>query len=298
MTFTNKKIKVAVHDGSFHPDDIFAVAILSLYLKKSLKIFRTRNPKIFTKMDYLLDIGGKYNPKKNKFDHHQENWNKKRKNGIPYATSGLLWKEYGKKITNSNEIAQKIDESIIQTIDAEDNGIEISKKIFENISPYSFSNYLSSFNSTWKEGENSLKVFMFVVSEAKKMLQREIKQINDQIISSNIIKEIYKKTKDKRILILDNNYSWEKTIINYPEPLFIIQPVLDKKWNVNAVKLADFKFENKLSFPESWAGKTEKELIEITGISDAIFCHNNKFLCVAKSKEGAIALAKLAIEKG
>ena len=52
-------------------------------------------------MDYVLDVGGEYNPKENKFDHHQEGWNEKRGNGIPYATTGLIWKEYGKKITDS-----------------------------------------------------------------------------------------------------------------------------------------------------------------------------------------------------
>ena len=34
-----KKIKVAVHDGAFHPDDVCSVAILSLFLNKPVKIF-------------------------------------------------------------------------------------------------------------------------------------------------------------------------------------------------------------------------------------------------------------------
>ena len=34
---------------------------------------------------------------------------------------------------------------------------------------------------------------------------------------------------------------------------------------------------------------------EMTKVEDAIFCHPGLFICGAKSKEGAIALAKLAI---
>ena len=179
FSFLNKKVKVAVHDGPFHCDDVFSVAILSLYLKKPLKIFRTRNKKILAKMDYLLDVGTEYNPKENKFDHHQEGWDEKRENGVPYATSGLLWKEYGDKITGSHDITVKIDEKIIQQADAEDSGVSIGKNTFENIYPYSFTDYLSSFNLTWKETSNTLKEFELAVSLAKKMFSREIKRAKD-----------------------------------------------------------------------------------------------------------------------
>ena len=47
--------------------------------------------------------------------------------------------------------------------------------------------------------------------------------------------------------------------------------------------------------PESWAGKTDEKLAEITGVKDSVFCHTKRFMCVAKSKEGAIELAKIAI---
>jgi uncharacterized UPF0160 family protein len=48
-------------------------------------------------------------------------------------------------------------------------------------------------------------------------------------------------------------------------------------------------------FPDSWAGKRDAELVKATGVADAIFCHNNRFMMVAGSKEGALALAELAL---
>ena len=165
----SKKIKVAVHNGDFHPDDVFAVAILSLYLNKPLKIFRTRDEEIIKKMDYVFDVGGEYNPEENKFDHHQEGWKEKRENGILYAAAGLVWKEYGHKITGLAEVAERIDSKIIQTVDAEDNGIELYRSNFKNVNPYSLSYYIFSLNPTWSETKISVKkCFEDAVEEAKK----------------------------------------------------------------------------------------------------------------------------------
>ncbi len=295
----NKRIKVAVHDGIFHSDDVFAVAILSLCLNKPLRIFRTRDQKIFAKMDYLLDVGGEYDPKKHRFDHHQKGWNEKRENGILYATSGLMWKEYGEKITGSREVVKRIDEKIIQCIDAEDNGTETYKHIFKDVNLYEIFDYINAFNPTWAEKTaNSLKSFEKVVIFAKEILKREIKKTEDDILGEKKVQEIYRKTKDKRIIVLDENYSWRKVIGSHPEPLFIIKPNGNKKWYVNAVNLEDSRFNNRIDFPWNWAGKHGEELAKVSGVSDADFCHNRRFMCAAKSKEGAIALAKRAIELG
>lgn len=297
MFFLNKT-KVAVHDGRFHADDIFSVAILSLYLNKSLKIFRTRDEKILAKMDYILDVGGEYKPEENKFDHHQEGWNEKRENGIPYATSGLLWKEYGEKITGSKEVADRIDEKIIQSIDADDSGVEIYKNIFEGISPYCLSDYISAFNLTWTEKNNSQKVFEKIVELVKNILKREIKKAQNSILSEKRIKEIYEKTEDKRILILDDNCSWRKNIDSYSELLFVIHPKSDSSmWSIDTITKPNERFKRKMYFSKSWAGKRDEELAKITGVSDAVFCHNDLFIAVTKSKEGAIQFAELAMEE-
>jgi uncharacterized UPF0160 family protein len=297
FSFLQRKVKVAVHDGMFHSDDVFSVAILSLYLNKPIKLFRTRDPKIFVKMDYLLDVGREYNPAENKFDHHQENWSEKRSNGIPYATSGLVWKEYGEKICGSREVAQKIDEKLIQHIDAEDNGVEFYKENFPGAFPYCFSDFIFAFNPTWTERDmNTLKAFEEAVEEVKKVLKREIKKVTDNVLGKEKIQKIYEKTEDKRILVLDDSYSWKKIVSSFPETVFVIKQVYENKnWHLNAVTEEGFKFKNKVDLPAVWAGKEGKELEEITGVSGALFCHNKRFMCAAKTKEAAVELAKLAL---
>jgi uncharacterized UPF0160 family protein len=55
-------------------------------------------------------------------------------------------------------------------------------------------------------------------------------------------------------------------------------------------------FENRKSLPAAWAGKRGKNLAEISGVSDAVFCHNALFMAVANSREGARKLAEFALK--
>lgn len=299
LSLLSRKIKVAVHSGKFHPDDVSAVAILSLYLNKPIKILRSRDPKVWAEADYVFDVGGEYKPEENKFDHHQESFKLQRENGIGYSSAGLAWKHFGEKVAGSYEVWQKIDEKIIQYIDAEDVGISLTKNNFEGISPYFFGDYIDSFNPTSLEkDENSLKSFEGAVEITKKMFQREIKRAQDKIASSKPVKDVYERTEDKRLIVLDNYYSWDDVLTNYLEPIFVIYPRLDTDtWGVQAVGVKGFQFKNRLDLPEAWAGKMGDELVKITGIPDAVFCHKARFIAGAKSKEGAIALAKLALSQ-
>jgi len=294
----NKKPKVAVHDGSFHADEIFAVAILSMYLKKPLSIFRTRDDKVISKMDYVLDVGTIYDPSKNRFDHHQENWNKKRDNGIIYAACGLVWKEFGEKITGSKEIAGIVDRKIIQTIDAEDNGMNLWNLKIERVIPFCFADFLYSMNSTYKEKKaNTDSIFKKAVDITVEMLGREIKRAGDYTSSLEEMREIYNDAVDKRIIVLEEDYLWKDFFSSYPEPLFIIKPSSDKRegWYAYTVEEKGEKFKLRIEFPQTWAGKRNEELVKISGIKGAIFCHNKRFMAAASTKEEAIALSKKAL---
>ena len=54
-------------------------------------------------------------------------------------------------------------------------------------------------------------------------------------------------------------------------------------------------FPSRKPFPKEWAGLSDEELQKVSGVNDAVFCHRGVFLCVAKSLEGAIELAKKSI---
>ena len=62
MSFFSKKKIVVTHNGTFHADDIFSAATLSILLDGKIKIIRTRDAEIISKADYVFDVGGEYDP--------------------------------------------------------------------------------------------------------------------------------------------------------------------------------------------------------------------------------------------
>jgi uncharacterized UPF0160 family protein len=297
MWFLKNKITIAVHSGNFHADEVFAVAVLDLFINNPIKIIRTRDALKYSKADYLLDIGRVYDPNRQMFDHHQEGGAGKRDNGIPYATFGLVWKEYGEKICDSTDIALNIDKRLVQTIDADDNGFEVCEKNNFGFEPYLISDFISILNPTWMEKKVNKKVFFDqAVKLAKHILRVEIKKNRDFFEGKQKVISLYKEASDKRIIILDDDYDWKSVLEDFPEPLFAIRNVADSgTWNISCVKVKGEKFKNRLDFPLAWAGKEGEELIKITGIEDALFCHNNCFMASAKSLSGAVKLVRLAL---
>jgi len=222
-----------------------------------------------------------------------------RKNGMPYSSFGLVWKKYGAELAGSKAVANIIDERLVQPVDMSDNGVETYKPIADNIHPFRLGDMIRSFNVTWQEtSRDQDKAFKEAVILAKKILRREIKQEQAQVDAQDKVKKIYKETKDKRLIILDGYLPYESALSKYNEPLFVVLPDMQNGgyWKVKTVRSDFHSFKNRKDLPASWAGKQDKEFAEITGVPDATFCHNKRFIAVAKSREGAIKLAELAIK--
>lgn len=293
MSFFTKKKILVTHNGTFHADDIFATATLSILLDGNIKVIRTRDTEWFKKGDYVYDVGGEYDPARNRFDHHQKGGAGKRDNGVPYAAFGLVWREYGEKICGSKAVADRIDEHLVQAVDTHDNGID-SYKVEGPVGPYTIESMFNAFRPSWKEPEEFDEAFLDLVAIAKKFLLRKIKKSQDSVEGEVFVKKAYDNAQDKRIIVLDDQYPWRKMFLDYPEPIYVIVPKMGK-WNVYATQKESKSFENRKSLPEAWAGLRDEELAQASGVPDATFCHNGRFLVVAKSKEGAIALAEKAL---
>ncbi|MFA6515356.1 MAG: MYG1 family protein [Candidatus Paceibacterota bacterium] len=293
MSFFNKKKICVTHDGSFHADDLFATATLSILNNGNIKIIRTRDEEWFKKGDYVYDVGGIYNPEINRFDHHQEGGAGNRENSTPYSSFGLVWEKYGERICESKVVANKIEERLVQSIDANDNGINLFETKGE-VAPYLIQDIFFNFRPTWKEKQDYDSCFMKLVPFVVEILKREIIQTKDRVEAESIVKKAYEEAEDKKIIFFDGTYPWFETINEYSEPLYVISKKGDT-WRAEAVRKEKYKFETKKPFPEIWAGKRDNEMAKVSGVSDAIFCHNGRFLVVAKTKEGVIELVKKAL---
>src|SRR4051794_7837337 len=141
-------MQVATHPGNFHADDVFAVAVLGL-VHGSIDVIRTRDEAALAAADVRVDIGGASDPSTGDFDHHQRGGAGERANGIRYASFGLVWRELGAGLAGGEESAAAIDERLVQGVDANDTGQNISPALFGGIRPMSVSGVIAGFNPPW-----------------------------------------------------------------------------------------------------------------------------------------------------
>lgn len=285
---------IVTHDGKFHADEVFAVAAL-LLLYTDARVVRTRSSKEIQRGDIVVDVGGVYDEEKNRFDHHQIGGAGKRENGVPYASFGLIWKKFGGKLCKNATIAERVEEVLIIPVDANDNGVDLSTPSITGISSYEIFDAVRSFVPTWQEGESRLEDnFNEVVRFAKRIIEREIQRAQAFVAGARNVRDAYDAAPDKRLIILDGDYSWKDTLSRFPEPLYVVHPQ-NGTWRLYSVRDNPHLFVNRKDLPRSWAGLREGELVRVTGVADAIFCHRNRFMAVAKTQEGAVALARKAL---
>lgn len=296
--FWKQSRTVITHSGSFHADEATAVAIL-LLLDKQIKIVRTRDKKIIESKkegDIVVDVGYVFDPEKFQFDHHQPSFTEKRENGLTYASAGLVWKYFGMELCEkNNEVWQRVDEKIIQAIDADDNGVTIYENKAEYNGAYTISQAVSSFKPSWNETLSHDEQFFKAVEVIKQILEREIIRAKSFVLGKVEVEKAYQAASDKRIIVIDRMYPYQKVLQEYPEPLYVVaNDGIQTTWSLLCVGEKDIDFSSKKLLPESWAGKNGKDFEEASGVAGANFCHKQRFIAVANSKEGALKLAEIA----
>ena len=128
----------------------------------------------------------------------------------------------------------------------------------------------------------------------------------DEFLADTISKMKAKKIVDKAIdeskngiVILEKYVPWKDFIVNSEkekskEINFVVFPSKRGGYNVYAVPVEIGSFENRKLLPESWRGKRDEELQNITAVKGARFCHNAGFILSCETIEDAIILANMA----
>lgn len=286
---------ITTHNGIFHADEVFAiVALLRLFPEAAIE--RTRDPKILSKSDLRVDVGGKNNPQVGDFDHHQREGAGIRTNGVPFASFGLVWKEFGRVLCGSQEAADLVDERLVQLIDAADCGVKTAEPV-NGLLPYSVSQAISALNPSWQEDlseEQEDELFVRALELAGVILFREITYCQGRILAASAVRDALASS-DSNILVLEVFCPWQEVVVNESEVQLVVFPAPDGTWRVQCVPPEIGSFEQRKPLPENWAGLRGKELIKASGVTDAVFCHPGRFICGANSQEGALKMARKAL---
>ena len=283
---------IVTHNGSFHADDVFSVAVFKLIFP-SFKLIRTRDLALIAKADIVIDVGGEYDEDTDRFDHHQRGGAGERENGIPYSSFGLIWQKYGVAACEGNQdVANAVDAGLVSTIDAIDCGHV--EGIYEGIS---LSQTISMFNPTWQEDSHFDTCFDEAVGFALRVLTRFIASASGGISAKAIVAKGIDDAEDPRVIVLEKYTPWKRTVHALSEEaLYVVYPSPTGQWRIQAVPVEPGSFEDRKSLPKAWAGLSDKALQEVTGIDDAMFCHNGLFIGGAESFESTMKMAAMALE--
>ena len=322
-----KKVPVqfVTHSGKFHADEAMGTAILSAWYNIALegtfepKIIRTNDPSPYVddNISVIYDIGGGC------FDHHQKGGNGVRENGIPYASAGLLWVEYGRGVVYSileknspegmseedfselvNGVKGYVDQFLIQGIDAVDNGA-VTTTTDPAVAITSISDMVSNMNqkSMWNVGADADARFLDAVDLCASALLYAIEKAADVLVAQKQVNDAIHGRKYKRVLVLEKYMPWIGTLLSNEEAADIWYCIFpsarnEGHWQMQAVPVASASFEQRHPVPTEWWGATAATMPAITGVADANFCHKSGFLSGAGSFDGAMELARLACADG
>ena len=314
---------IATHSGTFHADDVFGVAVLATVFPDHV-IIRTRSAEEIARADFAVDVGGVWDPAAGRFDHHQRGFEGTRScaDGDPgcgpaekYASAGLVWREYGglcvQRLAHSlghpvtTEVAARIaadaDASLVRYLDLVDNGAaEVAPGIF------GLSSQVSLLNSTWLEEKAldadavatlQLERFHEAMTAVDRTLRRFVLRAIGQDLAAETVRTSRRLLHGRVLLLANGGMPWTRVVVpEMPDVLLVIYPETGRtQYQIRTVPAAEGSFASRMDLPGEWAGLRDEELASVTGVPDAVFCHSNLFIAGARTLEGALRMADLAL---
>ncbi|GBD57232.1 MYG1 family protein [Gluconobacter wancherniae] len=319
-----RAIRALTHSGNFHVDETLGYVILHYALAPQgdlrtrilegtcgdrLDFVRTRSPEVIKGADIVFDVGGSYDPPSGRYDHHMKD-KPLREDGTPYSAAGLLWKDYGvaaiRNILTSpveegvpEAIWKSLDKSLILPIDQDDNGVVKMGKL-------SLADIVSACSPPWDTAElhgvqeakgREALGFANAATAVAAHLVNMVDRVRASLKATSRVLASYKAAEDKRILLMETGMPTEKVIFERDLPVvYVVSPAGPEQWNVKAVPPVRGDFGQRVSLPEAWGGLEKAALAEVSGVPDAVFAHPARFICGAASREGALKMARLALE--
>jgi uncharacterized UPF0160 family protein len=308
---------IVTHNGKFHADDAWAVAVLHI-LYPQAEIVRTRDQAIIDQADFVVDVGGVWEPATGRFDHHQKGFSGARQSGVPYASAGLVWREFGGQCVRAlalthcghelsedkaRELAYAVDSDIVQYLDLSDVGAAKNAP-----GGYGLSAVISGFNPNWLDEQRlgygapaeafRLAEFRRAMALLTDVLVNAIKYRVGALLAVQQVRQS-ETLEDGKVLFLKNSaLPWTQLVRKeMPKVLFVISHSLgEQRHLLHTVPVSAESFDARADLPEAWAGLRDAELAAVTGVPDAIFCHNGRFIAAVKSYEGSREMARQALQ--
>lgn len=321
---------IGTHNGTFHCDEALAVYMLRLTeAYRSSDVKRTRDPAVLDTCDIVVDVGAVYDEDKQRFDHHQRGFGEVFGYGFTtkLSSAGLIYKHFGREIISNQlqltpddpkveSLWLKLYKEFIEALDGIDNGIS---QYPNDIQPkYRNRTDLSSrvgwLNPAWNEPFDSETVDAQFLKASQLAGEEFLGRLNyygrSWLPARDIVLSGLSRRTDVdpsgRIIVFDQYAPWKEHLFELElelavpanaQPFYVIYPdETGGNWRVQAVSVSPESFESRKALPEQWRGVRDEELSRIAGIEGCIFVHASGFIGGNKTKEGALEMAKRAIQ--
>ncbi|OWM75525.1 hypothetical protein CDL15_Pgr021689 [Punica granatum] len=320
--------RVGTHNGSFHCDEALACFMLRLTDKfRDAQIIRTRDPQVLDTLDAVVDVGGVYEPRRDRYDHHQRGFGEVLGHGFTtkLSSAGLVYKHYGTELIakdvelheghpDVHRLFLAVYKNFIEAVDATDNGIsqyETDQRP-RYINNTSLSSRVGGLNldcvdpdvSSKKEDEAFQRAMELAGSE---FLESVLFYARSWLPARSIVMECISMRKNidpsGEIMVLNRSCPWKLHIFELEEEMkidpsikyVIYQDDRSEKWRLQAVAVSFSNFESRKPLPVSWRGLEGDKLSKVAGIPGCVFVHMSGFIGGNKTCEGALAMARASL---
>jgi uncharacterized UPF0160 family protein len=296
---------LVTHSGGFHADELLSSVILTRLFPRA-NVIRSRAPEWITPGSdrIIYDVGGAYDPDARIFDHHQRGA-PLRDDGQPFSSFGLIWRRFGRDYLNALSIPaldidplhDGFDRDFVLPVDLMDNGA-LSPSSAGVLSKLTLPVLLETLKPVFDDSGPGAddRAFHEALSIARSFVEAVIRQSAAKLRAHAIVLQAIAAAGDNRILELPMGMPFRPAIVKAGADhlLFVVHP-RETDWCITGIRRSSDGFELRADLPATWAGLTGTDLAMATGVADATFCHNGRFIAAARTRDAALGLAKTAV---
>ncbi|XP_014260174.1 UPF0160 protein MYG1, mitochondrial [Cimex lectularius] len=317
---------IGTHDGTFHCDEVLGCSMLKIVYPDA-EIVRSRKDEVLNNCDIVIDVGGKFDPDRYLFDHHQKSFDHSMSTLLPgkkwtmkLSSAGLVYCHFGKDIikvickdmkeNDLESVFDKVYEGFVQEVDAIDNGVPICDGKENYFISTNLSSRVSRFNRSWivpeskfDETEAFYKAMDLVTGEFIDKVRRTVTEwLPAKTIVENALEKRHEIHPSGEIIELETFCPWKGHFFALEEQMHLepsIKFVLFQEktvWRVQAVSKNETSFELRTPLHEQWRGLRDEELSSTAGISGCIFVHSTGFIGGNQTREGALQMAAKSLK--
>ncbi|MCT8162025.1 MYG1 family protein [Pseudoruegeria sp. SHC-113] len=302
MTITH----LVTHSGGFHADELLSSVVLTrLFPQAALVRSREEAWTVPAEGRIIYDVGRAYNPELRIFDHHQRP-NPLRADGQPYSSFGLIWAQYGTGYLRALSVPESdvatvheaMDKGFVLPIDLVDNGA-LEPSSAGMLAGLTLPSLLETLKPPFdaREAGADDAAFHAALTVARAFVEAAVVQRAAKCRAEALVTAAIHAAGEARVLELPMGMPFRAAVeaAGADHLLFVVHPRDGGDWALTTIRKGGNTFENRAELPEAWAGLNGAELEAATDVAGAVFCHNARFIAVARSRAAILEMAAQAV---